>query len=102
MQKMRLLLEHGDMEHRRDAYSRTPHAGIYAELPGEHAVTPILLECIFSKATTLVDGGWRVSFDCTEEMAEPVMEASRLKGERLYCVVMTEAQFMAQQQDKNR
>lgn len=55
----------------------------------------IAIECIFNKATTTVDGGWNLTFSLPETMGAEVAEASTLRGESLYVVVMTEAEFLA-------
>jgi hypothetical protein len=53
---------------------------------------PIGIQAIFSKATTLVDGGWRLSFDLGEDMAEAAAQLSKMRGDALYLVVMTQAE----------
>lgn len=60
---------------------------------------PVALQGVFTKATTLVDCSWRVSFDCSENMADKVAELSKLRGEALYLIVMTEQQFMESRND---
>lgn len=52
---------------------------------------PVALEAVFAKATTTVDGGWRISFDCAEQAA--ITELSKLRGKRLYLVISTEEQL---------
>lgn len=54
---------------------------------------PIAIQAVFNKAVTTVDGGWRISFDTSEDMAAKIAELSLQRGESLYVVVMTEAQF---------
>jgi hypothetical protein len=51
---------------------------------------PIALIATFSKASTLVDGGWRVSFDLSEQSGPEVSELAKLKGQALYIVIMDE------------
>lgn len=57
---------------------------------------PVALQGIFSKATTLVDGGWRVSFDLSEQMGDQVAELTKLRGIAIYVIAMTPEQFMEQ------
>jgi hypothetical protein len=57
---------------------------------------PVLLQAQFSKATTLVDGGWRLSFDLGEDMDKEVTEVRKLKDEHLFIVVLTEAEYIRQ------
>lgn len=51
---------------------------------------PLAIEAIFTKATTTIDGGWRISFDCGEQAA--VEALAKLRDQRLYIVIMTEEQ----------
>jgi len=46
----------------------------------------VVLRAIFSKATTLIDGGWRVSLDLPE--SAPIDALTALRGEDLVVVVM--------------
>lgn len=55
---------------------------------------PIGMDATFFKATTIVDGTWRISFDLQEGMEDAVSLLSKLKGEGLYLVVMTQAKRM--------
>jgi hypothetical protein len=55
------------------------------------------LQAIFSKATTTVDGGWNVTFATHEAMSKQITEITALREEALYVVVMTEAEYYAQQ-----
>lgn len=55
----------------------------------------IAIQAVLKSVKSLVDGGWVVSFDAHEGMLEQVMSTARLKGERLYLVVMTEDQYEA-------
>lgn len=50
----------------------------------------VVLRGIVQKATTLVDGGWRVSFDLPEQA--PVEELMQLRGEDLAIVAMPYSQ----------
>lgn len=58
---------------------------------------PIALQCTFSKATTLVDGGWRISFDSSEFSGDIVAKIASLKENNIYLVVMTEDQYQSNQ-----
>jgi hypothetical protein len=42
----------------------------------------------FHKATTTVDGGWRISFDVSEDEAKTVAQLSVLRGELLQLAVI--------------
>lgn len=50
----------------------------------------VVLRGIVQKATTLVDGGWRVSFDLPD--SAPVEELMQLRGEDLMIVAMPASQ----------
>ncbi len=54
---------------------------------------PIALDCILNKVTTLVDGGWRVAFDCQVNAGEQLVNLVKMRHERLYLVVMTAEQM---------
>lgn len=49
---------------------------------------PLKLEAIFAKATTMVDSGWRISFDLSEQA--PVEELAKLRGKCLHIVIVAE------------
>lgn len=51
---------------------------------------------IFNKATTLIDGGWRVSFDLSEQNSQEISEIVSMKNENLFLVVFTEDEFNKQ------
>lgn len=36
----------------------------------------VKLNAVFSKATTTVDGGWRITFDCSYQEAERILQIS--------------------------
>jgi hypothetical protein len=59
-------------------------------------MSPVVLQAIFSKATTTIDGGWNITFSCGEDMAEAIMDASRLRDIGLFLILMTEAEYRAQ------
>jgi hypothetical protein len=61
---------------------------------------PLALEAIFSKATTTIDGGWRISFDCSEEMSAKIGELSKMRGSALYLVVMDEEEYQSKIEKK--
>ena len=65
-------------------------------------MNPIVIQAKFNKALTTVDGGWRISFDTGEQMAEAVAALSKKKHEVLYVVVMTKAQFETNDRITNR
>lgn len=48
----------------------------------------ITFTAYFSKATTLVDGGWRVSFDLDEKAGITAAQVSALKGQELQIAVV--------------
>ena len=50
----------------------------------------IVLDAIFNKATTTVDGGWRISFDCPNNEAQNISQISQLQGTKFHLVVLTE------------
>jgi hypothetical protein len=47
----------------------------------------IAFRCVFVKATTLVDNGWRLSFDLSEQDAAAVTKIAALRNENLILVV---------------
>lgn len=49
---------------------------------------PIGIPAAFCKATTLVDGGWRISFDCGLDAAAEIAQLAQYQGQLLYVVVM--------------
>lgn len=59
------------------------------------------LEGTFSKATTTIDGGWRISFDIDEQQAKEITEISKLRDKALFICVMTKAERRAQEQRVN-
>ena len=59
----------------------------------------VVLRGIVQKATTLVDGGWRISFDLPEHA--PVQDLMHLKGEDLAIVVMPYDQVSGEPEDTN-
>lgn len=50
----------------------------------------IACKAIFARAATLVDGGWRVSFDLSEDDAAKVAQMTALRGDVLYLTVIPE------------
>lgn len=54
---------------------------------------PVVLQCIFNKLITTVDGGYRISLDAAEHMAQECIDISKLRGESLFAVIMTEQQY---------
>lgn len=63
---------------------------------------PVAVEAIFSKATTLVDGAWRVSFDLGEHQGESVTQMHQMKDQPLMLVVMTQEQYERQSNEKGQ
>lgn len=55
----------------------------------------IALQAIFAKATTLIDNGWRLSFDCAQDMSTHIVDVAALRDRPLYLVVMTEDEYNA-------
>lgn len=55
---------------------------------------PIAIQCIFAKATTLVDKGWRISLDLSENSSDQVVKIASLTDQPLYVVIMNEEQFL--------
>lgn len=51
---------------------------------------PIAVEAIFAKATTTVDGGWRISFDLPGYLSSTVAEISKLRDEAIKLVIIPE------------
>lgn len=60
-----------------------------------HYIYPMKLsaEAVFQAARTTTDGGWRVSFDLSEDEAKFVTDLNRLKGHLLYLCVMNEEEI---------
>jgi hypothetical protein len=54
---------------------------------------PVAVSAVFSRATTLCDGGWRLSFDISEHQGAIAAQIAALKGENLFLVVFTEDQY---------
>lgn len=50
---------------------------------------PITVEAIFQKATTTIDGGWRISFDLSHADSQKISEIAQLANETLNLVIMT-------------
>lgn len=59
----------------------------------------VVLRGIVQKATTLVDGGWRVSFDLPDHA--PVEELMQLRGEDLAIVAMPYSQVSDEPEDSD-
>lgn len=58
---------------------------------------PLAISCTFDTFRTLKDGGLNFTFSTHESMAGEAAKLVPLKGERLYVVVFTEAQYEAMQ-----
>ena len=56
---------------------------------------PIAIQAIFAKATTLVDGGWRLSLDLSEDSSDQISKIADLKDEPLYITIITTEQYEA-------
>ena len=52
--------------------------------------TELVFDGIFARATTTVDGGWRISFDLGNHEGEAVASLSRLSSKNLKIVVISE------------
>jgi hypothetical protein len=48
----------------------------------------LVVKAIFQSARTTIDGGWRVSFDLSEQESEFISKLPSLKGKELFVVVM--------------
>jgi hypothetical protein len=48
----------------------------------------LVFKCTFSKATTLIDGGWRVSFDLSEYDGDIVSKIAKLKDSILQIAIL--------------
>lgn len=48
----------------------------------------ITFVAIFAKATTLVDGGWRITFDLNEDAGDIAAELNRHRGHALTIAVI--------------
>lgn len=55
----------------------------------------VALQAIYKKHSTTVDGGIILSFDLPEDQGDAVNQVYKLKGEPLYLVVLTEAEYSA-------
>jgi hypothetical protein len=47
----------------------------------------LITQAIFQSARTTIDGGWRITFDLSEQEAEFVTKLSKLKSKQLFLVV---------------
>ena len=56
-------------------------------------IEQIALQATFNKATTTVDGGWRLVFDCPEDAGEQILEVQKLSRDALFLVIMKEEDF---------
>lgn len=63
--------------------------------PSERELMPIVVKAIFSKATTTVDDGWRISFDLATHDGMAVAEIAKLAQQGLQLVIMTEDELNA-------
>lgn len=63
---------------------------------------PIAIQAIFGKATTMVDGSWRFSFDSAENQGPNIAKIAGMRGTLLYVVIMTEDQFNKSTKPKGR
>lgn len=55
------------------------------------------LQCILDACRTSTDGGWKVTVACGQDQVEQIAEISKLRDEPLFVVVMSEAEYHAQQ-----
>jgi hypothetical protein len=53
----------------------------------------IAIQAVFQGARTTADGGWRISFDCSEQMAQEVTEIAALRNDVVYVVVLSEKEY---------
>lgn len=51
----------------------------------------LVFDAIFAKATTTVDGGWRLSFDVSQDEAENIAKLARLTSQALKLVVIADS-----------
>lgn len=61
----------------------------------------IALQAQLDACRTTKDGGWIVQFACGQDQVKEIGIISELRDENLFVVVMTEAEFYAQQQRRN-
>lgn len=54
----------------------------------ENLYAGITFKAFFSKATTTVDGGWRISFDLGEWEADKVSKIANTKGRSLQVAII--------------
>lgn len=57
---------------------------------------PVSLQAIYKSHRTTIDGGFVLSFDLTEDMAEAINQVYHKRESNLYVVVMTEDEFNSQ------
>lgn len=80
----------------RTEYFRAPLSQDAESTVEEGMKEPIAIQANLQKVTTLVDGGWRLSFDCSDTEGKQLILLNELKEENLYVVVLTEEQFQRQ------
>lgn len=61
---------------------------------------PIALQAVYKSHRTTADGGFSLTLELGEHMADKVNDVYRLRDESLFIVVMTEAQYDAAQRVK--
>jgi hypothetical protein len=59
----------------------------------------IACRAIFARATTLADGGWRVSFDLDESDAGKVAQVTALRDSVLFLTVIPEGMIQAEERE---
>ncbi len=62
----------------------------------------LALQAQLDGCRTTKDGGWVVSFGCGQDQVQQIGVLSKLRDENLFVVVMTEAEYHASTQVKQR
>lgn len=62
----------------------------YTQGVDERMSTCVSFKAILQKATTLVDGGWRVSFDVAEDDTQAILILSQMRDTDLHVGVVPE------------
>lgn len=63
---------------------------------------PIALQAVYKSHRTTADGGFSLTLELGEHMADSVNDVYRMRDEALFVVVMTQQQYDASQRLKQR
>lgn len=63
---------------------------------------PIALQAVYKSHRTTADGGFSLTLELAENMADMINNVYRMRDEQLFVVVMTQQQFNASQRVKQR